>query len=116
MVRVGTEDVVGLARAIQKVPRRLAAEFRQWPGLVLEEPLVRLDALGAEELLALKAPVVGRLFAAGAQCLRVHDLPVHRQAPLQAFEEDVVQGLRIRAWGPGSLADGALHAWLLQAS
>lgn len=56
---VGAEDVVGLARAVQELAHRLAAELCQGPGLVLEEPLVRLEALGAEELLALEAPEVG---------------------------------------------------------
>ena len=116
VVGVGAEDDVGLAGAVQKLPHRLAAELRQRPGLVLEEPLVRHEALGADELLALEAPVVGRLFAAGAKCLLACDLLVHRQPPLQALEEDVVQGLRAGTWGPGSPADGALHAGLLQAS
>lgn len=64
---------------------------------MLEEPLVRLEALGTEELLALKTPEVRRFFASGANSLRVHDLPVNRQAPLQALEEDVVQGRRASA-------------------
>ena len=116
VIGVGAEDVVGLAGAVQKLPYRLAAELRQGPGLVLEEPLVRLEALVADELLALEAPVVGRLFAAGAKCLLACDLLVHRQPPLQALEEDVVQGLRAGAWGPGGPADRTLHAGLLQAS
>ena len=116
VIRVGAEDVVGLAGAVQKLPYRLAAELRQGPGLVLEEPLVRLEALVADELLALEAPVVGGLFAAGAKCLLACDLLVHRQPPLQALEEDVVQGLRAGAWGPGGPADRTLHAGLLQAS
>lgn len=116
VVGVGAEDVVGLARAVQELADRLASELGQRPGLVLEEPLMRLDTLGAEELLTLKAPVVGWFFAAGAKRLRIHDLPVHGQAPLQALEEDVIQGLRVSALGPGCLADGALQARLRQAS
>lgn len=116
VVGVGAEDVVGLARAVQELAHRLVAELLQGSGLMLEEPLVRLDALGAEELLALEAPEVGGLFAAGANGLRFHDLPVHRQAPLQTLEEDIIQGQPVSAWGRGCLADGASHAWHLQAS
>lgn len=116
MVGVGAEDVVGLARAVQELAHRLAAQLGQGPGLVLEEPLVRLKALGAEELLTLEAPEVRRLFAAGANGLCVHDLPVHRQAPLQTLEEDVVQGRPASAGGRVRLADRALHSRRLQAS
>lgn len=59
VVGVVAEDVVGLACAVQELTCRLAAELCQWPGLVLKKPLVRLEALGAEELFALKAPEVG---------------------------------------------------------
>lgn len=77
VVGVGAEDVVGLARGVQKLAHRLAAELRQGPGLVLEEPLMRLEAAGTEELLALETPEVCRLFAAGANGLRIHNLLVH---------------------------------------
>lgn len=110
VVGVEAEDVVGLARAIQELAHGLAAELCQGPGLVLEEPLVRLEALGAEKLLTLKAPELCRLFAAGANGLRAHDLSVHRQAPLQTLEEDVIQDWRI------SVTNRALHARGLQAS
>lgn len=78
MVAVGAEDVVGLARAVQELTHRLIAELCQGPGFMLEEPLVSLEALGADELLAFEAPEVGRLFTTGANRPRVNDLPVHR--------------------------------------
>lgn len=76
---------------------------------------MRLEALVAHELLAFETPEVSRLFAAGARSLHIHDLPEHRQAPLQALEEHVIQGFRRRV-GPRCLADRALKTPRLQAS
>lgn len=81
---------------------------------MLEVPLVRVEAFVAHELLTLETPEVSRLFAAGTRSLRIHDLPEYRQAPLQALEEHVIQGL-LRA-SPRRLADGAPQALRLQAS
>lgn len=83
---------------------------------MLEVPLVCIKALAAHELLALETPEVGQVFAAGARSLRIHDLPEHRQAPLQALEEHVIQGFPISISRPRRLADGALQARRLQAS
>lgn len=116
MVGVGAEDVVGLARGVQELAHGLAAQLGQGPGLVLQEPLVRLEARGAQELLALEAPEVRRLLAAGARGLRAHNLPVHGQAPLQALEEDVIQDRALGVGGKGRLADRALQVRGLQAA
>lgn len=112
MVGVGAEDVVGLARAVQELVCRVLAELGQRPCLMLKEPLVCLEALGTQQLLALEAPEVGQLPAARAGGLRVHDLLVQRQAPLQALEEHVVQD-RHGACRLGLLADRTLQTWAL---
>lgn len=83
---------------------------------MLEVPLMCIEALAAHELFTLETPEVSQFFAAGARSLRIHDLPEHRQAPLQALEEHVIQGLPISTGRPGRLADGALQARCLQAS
>lgn len=83
---------------------------------MLEVPLVCFEALAANELFTLETPEVGQAFAAGARSLSIHDLPEHRQAPLQALEEHVIQGLPISIGLPRSLADGALQARRLKAS
>lgn len=82
---------------------------------MLEVPLVCIEALAAHELFTLETPEVSRLFAAGARSLRIHDLPEHRQAPLQALEEHIIQGLRISTGRVRCLAGGALRAARLQA-
>lgn len=115
MVGIGAEDI-GLARIVEEFAHRAVTEFGQGPGLMFEEPLVCLEALAAQELLTLEAPEVSQLSAAGACSLCIHDLPEHRQAPLQALEEHVIQRLRISTCRPGRLADGALQARRLQAS
>lgn len=76
---------------------------------------MRLEALVAHELLTLETPEVSRLFAAGARSLHIHDLPEHRQAPLQALEERVIQGFH-RSVGSRPLADRALKTPRLQAA
>ena len=115
VVGIGAEDI-GLSRTVEEFAHRAVAELGQGPGLVFEEPLVCIEALAAHELLTLEAPEVSQLFAAGARSPCIHDLPEHRQAPLQALEEDVIQGLHISTCRAGHLADGALQARRLQAS
>lgn len=83
---------------------------------MLEVPLVCIKALATHELFTLETPEVSQLFAASARSLRIHNLPEHRQAPLQALEEHVIQGLRISIGRPRCLADRALQAGRLQAS
>lgn len=83
---------------------------------MLEVPLVCIEALAAHELFTLETPEISQLFAAGARRLLIHDLPEHRQAPLQALEEHVIQGLRISIGRSRYLADGTLEAARLQAS
>lgn len=75
-----------------------------------------IKALATHELFTLETPEVSQLFAASARSLRIHNLPEHRQAPLQALEEHVIQGLRISIGRPRCLADRALQAGRLQAS
>ena len=122
--RVGAGQVTGPPGALEEVLSRPCPDVHHplsFVALPLQVALVGLEALGAEELLALGAPeLTGFLAVVTEQVNSINDLLVDLEPGLQAGEEQVVcvrdaAGLRDGCPAHGALPNGLVLAQATEA-